>query len=155
MGEVESENGRSDALYAILSLGGPNAGEDRQQEAPEEEMRGNITLKHGSASWGPACTPHVPNAAAAGHTSVTKRTYGHTASRMISWVKVLLFPTCRENLALARRSPARVISRGFSTVVSGFLEKEVKAELVPARKIQNPKSGTDFSRVNAQKQESC
>lgn len=45
------------------------------------------------------------------------------ASRMISWVKVLLFPTCRENLTLPRRPSARVISRGFSSVVTGFLER--------------------------------
>lgn len=81
--------------------------------------------------------------------------YGHVASRTISWVKVLLFPTRREKLALPRRPPARVISRGFSSVVTGFLEKGVKAELVPAWKIQDPKSGTRFSRVNAQEQESC
>lgn len=54
------------------------------------------------------------------------------ASRMISWVKVLLSPICREKLALPRRPPARVISRGFSSVVTGFLEKGMKAELVSA-----------------------
>jgi len=54
------------------------------------------------------------------------------ASRMISWVKVLLSPIRREKLALPRRPPARVISRGFSSVVTGFLEKGIKAELVSA-----------------------
>lgn len=54
------------------------------------------------------------------------------ASRMISWVKVLLFPTCREKLTLPRRPPARVISRGFSSVVTGFLERGMKAEIVSA-----------------------
>lgn len=54
------------------------------------------------------------------------------ASRMISWVKVLLFPICKEKLALPRRPPARVISRGFRSIVTGFLEKGIKAELVSA-----------------------
>lgn len=67
-----------------------------------------------------------------GQTCVRKRRYGHTASRMISWVKVLLFPTCRENLTLPRRPPARVISRGLSSIVTGFLEKGMKAEIVSA-----------------------
>lgn len=57
------------------------------------------------------------------------------ASRMISWVKVLLFPTFRENLTLPRRPPARVTSRGFSTVVTGFLQKGTKAEIVSGSQI--------------------
>lgn len=68
-------------------------------------------------------------------TWVLKQMYGHMASRMISWVRVLLSPTLREKLALPRRPPARVISRGFSSVVTGFLETGVKAEIVPAQQI--------------------
>lgn len=52
------------------------------------------------------------------------------ASKMISWVKVLLFPICRQKLTLPRRPPARVTSRGFSSVVTGFLEEGIKAEVV-------------------------
>lgn len=68
------------------------------------------------------------------------------ASRMISCVKVLLSPICREQLTLPRRPPARVTSRGFSSVVTGFLEKGTKAELVSAWQMQVPSSQSSLPR---------